>query len=136
MINNNQKILTKSDKTIKKMLIEWLAGIQQDDPLPYEIKNIYFIVDFANNDIELSYSASDVDLQIFDYGFYQPLEAEYFYCAPLKQIAQNFFQKKSKLSKQQIVLWLKNLCFFACNSLDFLKNKNIFFGERFEIIKV
>ena len=125
----------KNEPIIKQMLKEWLCVIQQDTPLPYEIKNIYFILDFSNNDIELSYSASDIDLPIFDYGFYQPLEAEYFYCNQLKTLAKNLYQKKSKLSKKQIFNWLQSLCFMVCSSLDFFKNKNIFFGEKFKAIK-
>ena len=128
-------VTNQSKDAIKQMLKEWLLNIQQNNPLPYEITNIYFIVDFSNNDIELSYSASDIDLQVIDYGFYQPLEAEYFYCEQLKQIAKDMHQKKSKLTKQQILLFLNDLCMSVWISLDFLKNKNIVFGERFNVIK-
>ncbi|MGN1221598.1 MAG: hypothetical protein ACI4TT_00005 [Christensenellales bacterium] len=131
----NKNISLKDREQIKQMLKNWISQIQQDNPLPYEIKNIYFIVDFANNDIELSYSASDRDLKVFDYGFYQPLEAEYFFCLPLKKLAKKMPQKKSKLLKQQILLFLKDLCYFVCNSLDFLQYKRIFVGERFDIIQ-
>lgn len=142
MINKNSSVdfvnknLSLKDKQLtRNMFKEWLVQIQQDSPLPYEIKNIYFIVDFANNDIELSYSASDIDLKFFDYGFYQPLEAEYFFCLPLKKLAKKMPQKKSKLAKEQVFLFLKELCLSVCKSLDFLQHKRIFVGERFDSIK-
>ncbi|MGN1212665.1 MAG: hypothetical protein ACI4TZ_01365 [Christensenellales bacterium] len=131
----NKNLTLKDKEQIKQMLKKWLGQIQQDNPLPYEIKNIYFIVDFANNDIELSFSASDRDLKVFDYGFYQPLEAEYFFCLPLKKLAKKMPQKKSKPAKQQVFLFLKELCLSVCNSLDFLQHKRIFVGKRFDIIQ-
>lgn len=126
--------LKKHKLQIQTLLADWLINIQQQDPLPFEITNIYFILDFSNNDIELSFSASDINLLIFDYGFYQPLEAEYFYCSYLKQLAQKVNIKKSKDIQQQVFLFLKQICFDVGKSLDFLKNKNLFFGKRFDII--
>lgn len=133
-----QQIFSKTAlQKIKTKLAAWLSQIQQDNPLPHEICVVYFIVDFANGDIELSYSADDQFTHVLDYGSYQPLEAEYFFCAELHQTANKVFalnagqQKKIKHIKQQIVFELKQVCTSVCSGFNFLKNKIIVVGERF-----
>ena len=133
LLKNNKKIL--NFEQIYKNFYYWLVGIQEDDPLPFEIKNIYFIVEFNQNEIVISYSADDKTLNIFDYGTYFPLEAQYFFCSEFRELSLNFFVKKS-ISKKDILDMLNLLVSNAKTELDFLSSKNIFIGERFNIISV
>lgn len=123
-------------QNIKQDLFQWVKGINEDDPLPYEIKYIYFIVSFKNKDIELSYTGADVKLTFFDFGPYLPLEAEYFYSNSLKFISKNLYNKKSNISKQEILDFLHSCCLSLKNNIGFLMSTQIFFGERFTNINV
>lgn len=120
-----ERVLT----TIENEFKQWLMGIQEDDPLPYEISYVYFLVDFLNNDIAVSYTGSDRPLIIFDFAMYCPLEAEYFFCSELRQIAQS---RLNKQSKKQFLEQLTASILKVVKSLPFLKNKKVFVGERFE----
>lgn len=114
---------------------DWLVGIQEDDPLPFETQNIYFIVEFGQNDIALSYSADDKNLKIFDYGSYFPLEAQYFFSAEMINLSYELFVKKS-ISKNFVLDMLKSLVSRAKKELSFLHNRHIFIGERFSDVRV
>lgn len=139
--HNNNKNYQKNSKNIQyfdKIYINfcnWLVGIQEDDPLPFEIKNIYFIVEFKQNDIVISYSADDKTLISFDYGTYFPIEAQYFFCSELRDLSKQYFVKKS-ISKQYVFDMLNMLILRAKTELNFLSSKQIFFGERFNKIFV
>ena len=89
--------------------LAWICGIQEDEPLPYEICNVYFIVSFSNNDIELSYSADDKNLSIFDFGAYFPQEAEYMFSDALKQVSKNLFFSEIPQSMSAIFNGLKSI---------------------------
>ena len=112
---------------------DWLAGIQEDDPLPFEIKNIYFIIEFTQNSIMVSYSADDKNLELFDYGSYFPLEAQFFFSAEMINLSYELFVKKN-ISKKDVFDMLKSLVLRAKKELNFLQNKHIFIGERFDKI--
>lgn len=57
----------------------WLSGIQEDDPLPFEIKYIFFCVHTENTGVFFSYGANEKEeVQAFNFEYY-PLEAQYFY---------------------------------------------------------
>jgi hypothetical protein len=129
-------MISKSQKNIiQKELMEWVKGIQEDEPVPYEVKHIYFIVSFVSGDIELSYSGNENRLTIFDYGFYSPLEGQYFYCNELKNVAKILAQKKSTETKTEVYNFLKTACLSVASRIDFLKDKKIYFGNRFEKLK-
>ena len=141
-ISNSQKKIKISSKNTKnntkniifnqifKDFCNWLVGICEDTPIPIETKNIYFIVEFVQGDIVISFSADDKNLLYFDYGTFFPLEAEYFFSSNLNLLAINLFIKKS-ISKTQVLNMLKELILKAKSQLDVLSSKNIFFGERF-----
>ena len=138
-IDKNKKNISKNGqndvkngnyKRIFNDFYDWLSGIQEDEPIPFEIKNIYFIIEFNQNDIVLSYSGDENLLEIFDYGFYSPLEGQYFDNCDLKEMAKEIFVKKSKTKKQVFAL-VKNIIFCVCKRLWFLKDKHIFYGLRF-----
>lgn len=133
IIKNDAKYINFSP--IYQDFCDWLVGIQEDDPLPFETKNIYFIVEFGQNDIAFSYSADDRNLQIFDYGSYFPLEAQYFFSAEMINLSYELFVKKS-ISKRDVFDMLKSLVLRAKKELNFLQNKHIFIGERFSDVCV
>ena len=154
MVNKNNKRLKNKSKIQKIMqnshkndffhsnfdkiynnFCNWLIGIVEDTPIPREAKNIYFIVEFNQNDIVLSFSADEKNLSLFDYGTFFPLEGEYFLCKEIRQLASCLFIKKS-ISKTDVLDMLKTVASKAKTELDFLYSKNIFIGERFSKIFV
>ena len=133
------KNIKKSVQNIKKNsqisqivddFIAWIYGIQEDEPLKSEAKNIYFIVELSQNDIVLSYSADEKLLGIFDYGAYFPLEAEYFDCSKLKALAKKLFDKQN-FSKHDVKKLLFDVVSTGAKSIDFFAGHKIFLGERF-----
>ncbi|HAJ77579.1 MAG TPA: hypothetical protein DCO89_00725 [Clostridiales bacterium] len=134
---NNKKIIKNSTNSIKKHDLEriykefydWLSGIQEDEPMPLEVNNVYFIVEFFQNDVAISYTGDENSLSIFDYGFYSPLEGQYFDCAILKQISNDVFVKKS-ISQNEVYGFIKNMVFSVAPKLWFIKDKQIFCGIR------
>ena len=133
--NKQNAIKKRIFNNIYKDFYDWLSGIQEDEPMPFEVKNIYFIVEFLQNDIALSYSGDENLLNVFDYGFYSPLEGQYFDCNALKEIANDVFIKKS-ISQNKVYALLKKIVFDVSPKLWFLKNKHIFFGIRYSKIIV
>ena len=132
---NFSRIFQLLTTQIKKDFVDWIVGIQEDEPIKFEAKYVYFIVDFSQNDIALSYSADERLLKTFDYGDYFPLEAEYLFSTALKTLAVKLFTKKS-ISKLVVLDMLKNICLSSSNCIDFLSDKMIFFGERFKNVIV
>ena len=64
--------------TVLEDFFLWIVGIEEDDPLPYEIKYIYFSVSFANDICSLCYGGTE-DFQKTVVNFdYFPLEAQFF----------------------------------------------------------
>ena len=53
----------------------WLNGIEEDDPMPFEISNIYFCV----HDCYLSFGGCEHEENLALNFDYYPLEAQYFY---------------------------------------------------------
>jgi|GEM_PF-6526230 len=117
-------------KAILNQFVEFLLGVQEDKHIPGETKIVYFIVDFSNNDIDLSYSADERLFDIFDYGWYFPPDAQHFWSHELETIAVELFDKKS-ITKKQVMLLLKDITLSAKTKCDFLKNYTGYFGERF-----
>ena len=132
-ITKNDKFFNKFVNQIKQDFVEWIVGIQEDDPIFGEAKYVYFVVDFSQNNIQISYSADERIFTIFDYGSYFPLEAQNFDSFALKNLSVELFDKKN-ISKKLVFDMLKNVC-LTSRRIDFLKNKNIFFGERFDFVK-
>lgn len=124
-INKKSKILAD--------FIKFLNGIQEDAPIPRETKFIYFIVDFSNNDINLSYSADERKFEIFDFGWYMPLDAQHFWSSELNKLSHELFDKNSITKKEALEL-LFDVVLSAKNFCDFLKDYTAFFGERFKKI--
>ena len=115
--------------------IKFLQNVEEDNHIPRETKYVYFIVDFSNNDIEISYSADERLFKVFDYGWYMPLNAEHFFSRELNKISHKLFDEKS-LTKKEVFLFLKSITLSAKNKCDFLKNYVAYFGEKFKKIIV
>ena len=116
MINSNQIDVIFSD------FLMFLHGIQEDTPIPRETKYVYFVVDFSNGDICLSYSADEKKFMFFDYGAYCPLEAQYFFCGELSKLAIWLFDKKC-VTKKQVMSVLKDITLSAKKCCNFLKTR-------------
>lgn len=121
-------------RAISTDFASWLAGIEEDDPLPFEIEFVYFIYETKNNNLTLSYSASEKELHIFDYAKYCPLEAQFFDSQTLKQLSKEIFEKKLDVLLTELTNFLKRMCLNSKNRFSFLKDKKILFGKRFDII--
>lgn len=114
-------------KLIKQDMFNWLCGIQEDDPLPYEINYILFIYETKNGIFELSYSASETKPMLLDFGEYFPLEAQYFF-------SQNFHAFQTKKSTKNLVDITKQICQELCQEISFLKDKKLIFGKRWDAV--
>ena len=95
----------------------WLLGIEEDTPIPYEIKYLYFCIHRENGGVFLSFggkeNADDLALN-FDY---MPLEAQYFYSNKLE--TSNVFFKVRKLIENVL----------TDSSFNYLNSKDLFLAE-------
>lgn len=58
--------------------IFWVMGVLEDDPIPYEVKEIYFCLHRENGNIFLSFGGNEKKEKIvFNFEYY-PLEAQFF----------------------------------------------------------
>ena len=132
-IKNTIKLIKNSQKLqISKDFVDWLNGIQEDEPMPFEVEYIYFVLDFSQNDIVFSYSGDENILPLYDLGFYAPLEGQYFDCAVLKDIGKDIFENKKSELKKQVFELLKSIVFENVNRFWFLKNKKVFYGIKYQ----
>ena len=122
MIKNKQKDAIFGD------FLAWICGIQEDFPIPREICNVYFVLDFSNNDIVLSYSGDEKRFDFFDLGMYCTHEGEYLFSNELKNLSKDIFEHKKTISKNEVFDMIKNIVFVGVKRLEFLKSKRIFFG--------
>lgn len=75
--------------TIEEEFISWIEGIIEDDPIPYEIKSLVF---YLNSHFEIGFSGTEKEkVEIVNRFFYEPLEAQFFYCTKLYK---QFYEKK------------------------------------------
>lgn len=132
---NNQIILRY--KEVLYFFENWLLGLFEDEPLPYEITHLLFLLNFKNNFVSLSFSGGEY-LNENNYPLdYYPLEAQFFYCYTFFHLYKNYYSLKTKKSAR--INLLKNFYFLVCKRLiiDFLENnksidfkhKKIFLGE-------
>lgn len=130
MIKNNQIISIFND------FYRWICDIEEDTPIPFETKNVYFLVEFSQNDIVLSYSADEKLFDIFDYGMFSPIDSQYFCSNELKKISKQIFDLKKTYLKNEIYSILKDIVFLATKKANFFFNYNIFYAKRFFINKL
>jgi len=149
-INHFQSNLQKICNTIFTNFKYWLMSIEEDDPLPYEIKYALFILNFNNNSINLCFSGSEIQLKFFEPSTYFPLESQYFYNKKLlilfsflkqnfifnckKQNTKSFGRNKKIMSYKKYFI---NLFYYFSSQLKILKDfeyllsKKILTGEEF-----
>ncbi len=86
---------------------DWVLGVFEDDPLPFEVNYILFILDKKGDYYNLEFSGHQyIDKSINSSGFFYPLEAQSFFCTEffgLKISNQKIF----KLTKTLICNFLK-----------------------------
>lgn len=58
---------------------EWIGGIEEDDPLPPEIKHIFFVFSCKNGMNVLQYAGCEYEPKMICSFDYIPLEAQFFY---------------------------------------------------------
>lgn len=58
---------------------EWVGGIEEDDPLPPEIKYIFFVFSHGNGMNVLQYAGCEYEPKMICSFDYIPLEAQFFY---------------------------------------------------------
>ena len=102
----------------------WLESIVEDDPIPYEIKNICFVYEKHNNAFVLSMGGCELkpnNNNIFDY---YPLEAQFYFDKSFNNI---------KIEKEDYYKQIVKAVIDESFSSDYLKsqynNRNIYFGE-------
>lgn len=99
----------------------WVSGIFEDDPIPYEIKFIYFALHKQNNHTYISLGGTEQPLKRICNFEYYPLEAQYF---NIQKYNKNFdlFCLRKLIEKS-----LKN------NVINqYFNKKTLFFGIFFE----
>ncbi len=122
-------------KDFRVDFVDWLYGINEDDPIPGETKNVYIILEFNQNFITISYSTDERVFDTFDYGMFCPLEAQCFLSSSIVKLSNIVFSKKSK-SKKYIFDLLKQNILSISKEVSFFKDKRIFVGERFKKVFV
>lgn len=104
--------------TIFEDFLFWVFAIIEDDPIPYEVKNVYFVISMQNNACALSLTGSELfESPVKSHEFF-PLEAHYFKNLTYNEIKDIFIAKVT----------VKELIEKALENADFkriFKNKSI-----------
>lgn len=111
---------------------EWLISLNEDEPLPFEINLVTFIISKNSNLYSLAYSGHEQKtLKKLVAGDYIPLEGQYFFSKYLMTVE---FLSKSQKQKQAFLMFLITQLiktFLKTNRANFLKNKSIAVGFEF-----
>lgn len=80
---------------------EWLIGLLEDDPLPFEIKHLCFIISMLPDRVELALSGDENPFRLCYPGWYYPLEAQCFFYQKYFKIRpngrRNIYNKTKKM---------------------------------------
>lgn len=98
--------------------LSWILGLIEDNPIPFEIESLVF---YINKNNEIGFSGTErKNVTLTDRFFYNPLEAQYFFCPQIYKIMfECDGQKKLGI--------LKNLLEALKKDKNF-KKFNIFYG--------
>lgn len=88
---------------------EWLLGLIEDDPIPYEIKYLTFIITEYDDRYELSLTGSENKLNICEPSFYYPLESQCFYNTAYFNLRPLGRQKVLDVTKKLIISTFKKI---------------------------
>jgi|GEM_PF-6959763 hypothetical protein len=111
----------------------WLLGLQQDDPVPREIKLVAFTVSKTSSLYSLSFSGYESKLiKKLDPHEYYPLEAQYFFTKYLMAI--EYLSATEKIKKEFILFLVKKLItkFLKEEKSTSVKNRKIAYGYLYE----
>lgn len=99
---------------------EWVNGLVEDDPIPYEINCLVF---YINENFEIGFSGFESEsINVVEFGPYFPLESEYFYSKRLISILNS-----NKENKRNYVLKLLKEILIKFQQDDY---KNIFLNRK------
>lgn len=59
-------------------LLRWVLGIIEDDPIPVEIKFLYFLIVPDRKGFHIEFGGKEIKEEVIYHLEYQPLEAEFF----------------------------------------------------------
>ncbi|MDD4211576.1 MAG: hypothetical protein PHC46_04240 [Clostridia bacterium] len=111
---------------------DWLIGVDEDTPIPYEISLATFIISKSENLYSLSYSGHEQKtLKKLVAGDFIPLEGQYFFSKYLMII--ELLSKSEKVKQEFILFIVEKLIntFLKTKNATFLKNKKIALGFAF-----
>ena len=101
-------------------LVSYLIGVEEDDPLPYEIKHIYF---YLEQNI-LGFGGTELEKKIMGDFEYYPIESQ-------------FFTEQKEYFNKNPMIKLKNLLIDAFEDTrlkEIYKGKTIHIGKLYEEI--
>lgn len=102
---------------MKEEFFLWISGIEEDYPLPYEIKYIYFCVHKENRGAYFAYYASENEQKYAINFDYFPLDGQYFYHEEIEK-GNPFFILRELVED-----------FLSSPESIFLKDKKIYVAE-------
>jgi hypothetical protein len=105
-----------------QQLRTWLLGIIEDDPIPYEIKNICFVYSKYNGCFILSMGGTENKPYLNNLFDYYPLESQVFYCKSIMNI-------KDKDYYENLVKYMIDESFASFELKSNFMNRHIYFGE-------
>ena len=112
---------------------EWLLGIVEDDPLPYGIKYLNFIITQNKWHFELALTGSEYPFKLSIADLYYPLEAQCFFCEKYFKIRPFGRKKIYDVTKKLILNFFaqQQLCQHFCpNGRSNFDNLTISLGFR------
>jgi hypothetical protein len=123
---------------LKKSFINWLIEIEEDDPLPYEINFVMFVLVKKGVHYEVFFTGHETLFKnTIIAGPYYPLEAQYFnYKNLLDVYAPSAVENLSEQQKDSLALKALNECAkYAKEKFDYLKDRKMYTGFLFDKIK-
>ncbi len=97
---------------------EWVMGLFEDDPLPYEIKYLCFIITLYQDRCELSLTGSERPFTTAYPQDYYPLEAQCFFLSKYFNLRPCSRQKIYNITKRLIL----DVTFVERNNIHFRPN--------------
>jgi len=88
---------------------EWLLGLIEDDPIPYEIKYLTFIITEFDDRYELSLTGSEQKPLVCEPDFYYPLECQCFYNTSYFNLRPLGRRKVLEITKKLIINTFKKI---------------------------
>lgn len=98
-----------------KSLLFWINDILEDDPLPDEIRFLYFCIIHDKVGYHLEFKGSEIKNEY--YFEYNPLEAQFYYF---------FYPDDINLFKDELILAIKNLSCFQNRKVFILEDDKLF----------